>query len=315
MSAMKQSSQPMNPRSSVTAQVEEDLRQRSLHARPSPRNFVSVPENVTVSHRKPPFPQRIYEAASEDLLIFLRNLDKTEVAHLEINLATLQRMNIHAIQKDLVDLVSTIARNQALGVTIDQTKAPRMSEASRLRLLMKDYCGAIRDWDTIVARTSTVEHDPFRISTHEELSRELFDEGGFLMEDFLRNRLPTRGRGRHLERIPLALQKPTPRQLPGEARHAKHVTERRKEAVLRFAWVVAGSLFILAPILLMVLFTLRLASLLVTFISIILFAFVVSGISEDLIPGIGLDNFGLKDALASTLAYAAVLVVFLGLRA
>ncbi|KAI1262430.1 hypothetical protein F5Y18DRAFT_150754 [Xylariaceae sp. FL1019] len=308
--------QSIPPRSAFQAQSEEDHRQRTLAG--SSQSSQHHTYNSRGSGLQS-FSQRIYKAASEDLLIFLQNLDRTEVVHLEINLATLQRMNIHVIQKDIMDLVHTIAHNRALGLRTVPRIDPRMSEAGRseasqLRILMRDYCGAIRDWDTIVARTSTVEHDPFRISTHEELSRALFEEAGYLNEDFLKDRLPTRRRGPQRWRIPLALQKPTRQQLPGEARHAKHLAERRKEAAIRFAWVVSGSLFILTPILLLVFLTSRLASLLVTFISIILFAFVVSGISEDLIPGIGLDNFGLKDALASTLAYAAVLVVFLGLR-
>lgn len=80
------------------------------------------------------FPRRVVSAAISDLFIPLPNRSRTRIRNCEINLATLQRMNIHAIQRDLVRLTSHIIDTGRMEVDgVD-------SQAVRVRELMKEYC-------------------------------------------------------------------------------------------------------------------------------------------------------------------------------
>ncbi|KAI8633778.1 hypothetical protein F5Y19DRAFT_415022 [Xylariaceae sp. FL1651] len=277
---------------------------------PIAENDIPLPDDNGYNRQNERFSRHLYQEASENLVILLKSLDRTNIIGIEINIATLQRMNMHVIRKEIVDLTYSVVRRQRLDVMREPDGGGSQSE--KLRSLMKEYCTALRDWDFILSRTSTADNDPFRISSHEQLSMTLLHEAGFLDREFLQPLLPRDRRGRQFG---LRLQMPQWYSLPGDPRHAKLETERQTELIVRFGWTVAGSLFLLVPVLIMVLVPSLLASLIVTSVSILLFAFVISQISEGFIPGLALENFGLKDALASTLAYAAVLVVFLGLRA
>lgn len=81
------------------------------------------------------FSQRVVTAAKPDLFIPLPNRNRTSVHNCEINLATLQRMNIHAIQRDLVHLASEIIRNDQM----EMYPGP-FGQVTRMRELMKEYC-------------------------------------------------------------------------------------------------------------------------------------------------------------------------------
>ncbi|KAI0376489.1 hypothetical protein F5Y04DRAFT_210837 [Hypomontagnella monticulosa] len=215
----------------------------------------------------------------------------------EVNIATLQRVNIHAIQREIVQLTGRFVKNREL----------KENDIVVLRTLMKDYCTAWRDWDLMLERTATADKDPFRISTNNKLSQKLMHEAGLLNQETIGEILASEN-----PRSPIGFKKPHSLQLPAGGRHAKLLDEQVKEATLRFTWAVGAGLFLLLPVLIMSLLPTLIISLIVTSLSVFLFAFTASFISAGLVPGLNLKDFGVKDILASTLAYAAVLVVFVG---
>lgn len=84
------------------------------------------------------FPHRVVSAAGSDLFTTLPNRSRTSIHNCEINLATLQRMNIHAIQRDLVRLTSEIIQSGQMEVNGRHDVVD--SQAARVRELMKEYC-------------------------------------------------------------------------------------------------------------------------------------------------------------------------------
>jgi len=164
---------------------------------------------------------------------------------------------------------------------------------------------AWRDWDMILQSTSTAEEDPFRITTHEELSAKLMEEAGILSGPMLfdHKRLPFR-------RMPSDdWDKP---KLPGVSRHDKKDEEKIQDIIQRFCWGIGGGLALIGPMLLMVLSKSLLTTLLTTSVSVVVFAFVIAMVSGGIIPGTKSVDLGPGDVLAATATYAAVLVVFVG---
>ncbi|KAI1334333.1 hypothetical protein F5Y15DRAFT_293729 [Xylariaceae sp. FL0016] len=295
--------------SALYAQREENHRNSLTHN--DHRRLDPISEEPSTPHNIPQsssedtlFSKRVFKEGEEDLFVLLEDRERRHekaIGNCEVNLGTLQRMNLHLIQKDLVDLTSCFVRDEEL----------KAQDRLRLRELMASYCNAWRDWELIVDYTSVAEEDPFRITTHNELNRSLLNDAGLLDDDFVQN-LAQRRLGRNR---PLRLRPPRLCTLPGHPRHSKLKHDRYLEILTRFMWAVGASLSLIGPILVLVLETSLLTSLIVSSVSIVVFAFIVSGISGGLIPWLQLNDFGLKDVLASTLAYAAVLVVFVGLRA
>lgn len=80
------------------------------------------------------FDERVFQEAEKTLLIPLADPYRRIIRNCEINLATLQRMNIHAIQRDLVMLVAEILRQRKFRID------GRLSHASRARTLITEYC-------------------------------------------------------------------------------------------------------------------------------------------------------------------------------
>ena len=173
---------------------------------------------------------------------------------------------------------------------------------------------AWRDWDFIMQSTSTAVLDPFRITTHQELESTLIEEAGLLTAQMIRDAqedVPGR------PKLPLNLLKPLDRKykckLPGVPRHHKQREELIQMASERFLWGIGAGIALIAPMLLMVLHNTLLTTLIATSVSVIIFAFVVALISSGLI-GMKAVDLGPKDVLATTAAYAAVLVVFVGVK-
>lgn len=165
----------------------------------------------------------------------------------------------------------------------------------------------------ILQSTATAELDPFRITTHTELSSMLIEEAGMLTRQMIMN---AQGDVPVNHRLPLRLLKALDRKsssrLPGVPRHAKLRDDLIQEATQRFIWGIGGGLALIAPMLLMVLHKTLLTTLLTSSVSVILFAFVVASISSGLLPGTNAIDLGPRDVLAATATYAAVLVVFVG---
>jgi hypothetical protein len=94
-----------------------------------------------------PFSQRVAEAAKGEM--FQEILDRHgQVKAAALNLSTLQRMNIHALQKDLVRIANDIHKVllESQGLSPDD-RDPRMSRRDNepnwwsLQQKMRDYCG------------------------------------------------------------------------------------------------------------------------------------------------------------------------------
>lgn len=159
----------------------------------------------------------------------------------------------------------------------------------------------------MVEASSTAEEDPFRITTHSQMSADLMQEAGIF-------RLPLRFKGLTL---PVQRAMPLDRhrsvKLPGvTSRKAYNENEQVQQIMARFCWGVGGGIALIAPMLLMALHRTLFTTLLTTAVSVVLFAFAVAVISGGIIPGSKPIDLGPRDVLAATGTYAAVLVVFVG---
>jgi hypothetical protein len=165
---------------------------------------------------------------------------------------------------------------------------------------------AWRDWDMILQSTSTADSDPFRITTHKELSAKLMMEAGILSSPMFFDG----------KKLPFHRTQPDdwdkPSKLPGVSRHAKLDEEKVQDTIQRFCWGIGGGLALIGPMLLMVLSKTLLTTLLTTSVSVVVFAFVIAVVSGGIIPGTKTVGLGPGDVLAATATYAAVLVVFVG---
>jgi hypothetical protein len=86
------------------------------------------------------FSRRIADIGSPDMYYSLKTPEgKIRV----LSLAAKQRMNMYAIQRDLVDLASKVKQAYRLDVTEggrDNDGESEMSQGARLKMLMHDYC-------------------------------------------------------------------------------------------------------------------------------------------------------------------------------
>jgi hypothetical protein len=165
---------------------------------------------------------------------------------------------------------------------------------------------AWRDWDMILQSAASADSDPFRITTHKELSAELMKEAGILSSPML-----FEGKQLPFRRMQ-PLDRDEPSKLPGVSRHAKQDEERVQDIVQRFCWGIGGGLALIGPMIVMVLHKTLLTTLLTTSVSVVIFAFVVAVVSGGIIPGMKDIDLGPRDVLAATATYTAVLVVFVG---
>lgn len=125
--------------SRFTAEVEEIDR----HAHHPQQIKTQQPATIIEEGEEPDynddgFAERVFTEGLFELFIPLPNKARTHIGNCEINLATLQRMNIHAIQRDLVRLTGKIVRSGRMEVhPMDgETDSP----AVQVRELMKEYC-------------------------------------------------------------------------------------------------------------------------------------------------------------------------------
>lgn len=279
----------------------------------SPIRLNRIPEpspTQTGSHSEPrlhgaEFSKRVFEAGRDELLYRVYNTS-TEQYKCVLNLATLQRMNLHVLQKEIVEKVASIAEN------------PSMIEGRDLRNLMKEYCKCnffsclvedllsrrylniltsilhglgetLRDWDLMQAKwTPDFEKDPFKLVTSKALDKKIIEEA--------RIALPI---GRGLLQDPYDFYSP---QLPGGSRG--HVIQEKKTQLIakRFGVALAGELALLAPVIIMAVRKTLLKSLLTVSVAVLLFCVAIAKFSHQ----------SSVEILSLTAAYTAVLVVFVG---
>ncbi|KAJ9606877.1 hypothetical protein H2200_008887 [Cladophialophora chaetospira] len=227
------------------------------------------------------FPERIFETGKSELLYSIPNR-ATGKFKCVVNLATLQRMNLHVLQKEILDEVAS-------ALTLGRLE---MASSRRTRRLMQEYCDALRNWDLMEEkRTLDFEKDPFKLVTSKALDCKMMEEAEIalpLHREDLRNL-----------RRPSDSAEP---QLPGDSR-AGILQEREAQAIVkRFGVALVGGMALLIPMIIMVLHKDLLTTLLVVSVSVILFAVLVAIYSHQ----------SSVDILTLTAAYAAVLVVFVG---
>lgn len=122
-----------------SARLEEILRnnRRSQRARPRQPSPI-IEESDEQLHEDVDFPERVVTEALRSLFEPLPDKHGRHIGNCEVNLATLQRMNIHAIQRDLVLLTGEIVRTGRMEV--HPRDGGTHSQAVQVRELMKEYC-------------------------------------------------------------------------------------------------------------------------------------------------------------------------------
>src|SRR5256885_1137977 len=92
-----------------------------------------IPERQPSRTEPPPidmqFSERVFDVGKEELLYPIYN-DSTGKYKCVVHLATLQRMNLHVLQKEIVDEVAGILEDRRMSV----------AQSLAVRGLMKEYC-------------------------------------------------------------------------------------------------------------------------------------------------------------------------------
>jgi hypothetical protein len=119
------------------AQVEEDIRNTHRTQQAGIRQPATIIEDEEEPvHNVEHFSSRVVTEGMPSLFVPLQYKagGHRYIGNCEINLATLQRMNIHAIQRDLVHLTSKIVSSGRMAVGEGDNQAVQVRE------LMKEYC-------------------------------------------------------------------------------------------------------------------------------------------------------------------------------
>jgi hypothetical protein len=259
------------------------------------------------------FAERVIDFGSEEMF------SKVTGAAWSLNLAAMQRINIHAIQRDLVRAAHEIRSVRVKNTEYDSTGFGGEPDWAELKALMRDYCRfsfrfpigtsfdlvlslthrksgqAWRDWGLMeeYAKKEIME-DPFNLLTVNPLSKRLMEEGKLLPPDTV-----------HFSKCEHT------KLLPGYPRRSTVKDKKLSRVIQLFCWSAAGGLSLIAPVLLMRLHNTLLTQLLTTGISVMLFALIIAAATGGAIPHVEAVDVGPQDVLAATAAYAAVLVVFI----
>ncbi|KAF2773704.1 hypothetical protein EJ03DRAFT_105073 [Teratosphaeria nubilosa] len=133
--------------------------------------------------------------------------------------------------------------------------------------------------------------DPFLIKSSRALDRDVLAAAGLIPDHVL-------PRGNLSE----PLDASNPRLRDSRSRHQAVQTEAREKRLLRFAMTATGGLLLIVPMIIMTEVPGKICSLVTTCVCMLVFAALVTFAT----------NLGPNEVLATTAAYAAVLVVFVG---
>jgi hypothetical protein len=103
----------------------EEFQRRAGKVKKTQPNPNPIPEAVGDLEEER-FSERVVTEALPELFVPLEDVDRGHIGNCEINLGTLQRMNIHAIQRDLIRLTSEIVSSGRMTV-----RAPRAGPLPR----------------------------------------------------------------------------------------------------------------------------------------------------------------------------------------
>ncbi|KAI7233451.1 hypothetical protein KC330_g5369 [Hortaea werneckii] len=228
--------------------------------------------------------QRLFDACKTGLFYTLtRGNGKTQPKTAVLNLVALQRMNIHGLQAELARYATEIFENDSFD----------FDESEDRQNLLNLYCDAVRNLDFMREKEKLgYDGDPFLIKSSRALERDVLEARGLIPGHLLpKGDLPPPYDYKH----PLLSN--------ASGRHHANEMTMKKQRPERFAMASFGGLLIIVPMLIMANVPGKVASLVTSCVAIIIFA--------------GLITLGTKlgphEVLASVAAYAAVLVVFVGL--
>ncbi|KAI7679804.1 glutamine synthetase/guanido kinase, partial [Hortaea werneckii] len=236
------------------------------------------------SHRFKKLQQLVFDTGKTGLFYTLTGRNDRERPKIAVlNLVALQRMNIHKLQTHL-------AYNAAWGFDDGRFDEDPIWIQEQLNL----YCDGVRNLDFMREKAKLgYDKDPFLVKSSRALERGALESAG-LIPDFLlpKGELPLPEDHEH----PLLFNE------SGGRQHANEMT-LKKQRLERFAMASFGGLLIIVPMLIMANIPGKVASLVTSCVAITIFAALVTLVTK----------LGPHEVLASVAAYAAVLVVFVGL--
>ncbi|KAI6790348.1 hypothetical protein KC361_g7966 [Hortaea werneckii] len=193
-------------------------------------------------------------------------------------------MNIHGLREHLA--------NHAAGSFKDRRFA--LEDAESRQGLLNLYCDAVRNLDLMREKDKLgYDRDPFLVKSSRALERDVLESSGLIPDHVLpKGELP----------LPYDHEHPVLANENGGRHHANKATSK-KQRLERFAMASFGGLLIIVPMLIMANVPGKVASLVTSCVAIAIFAALVT---------LG-TKLGPHEVLASVAAYAAVLVVFVGL--
>lgn len=287
--------------------MQEASLKNSMHGSDSAENGLSTPPRSSTQGQNdlPSVGQQqrqLFDAGKQNLVYTLtrredRALPKTAV----LNLATLQRMTLHQLQTSIALYVGEMYETSRFPLDGDNLMAlPRLLHqycmlvymCMQVRTTLMTVLGeSLRDLDYMEeCALRGYDKDPCLLKSSRALDREIMKVVGLI-----HNHVLPKGD------LPMARDTEQP-QLLGSSRNRAKRSAFKQKRLLRFAMAASGGLLLVVPMLIMAAVPGKLSSLVTTSVAMLIFATLVTLVTE----------LGPNDVLATTAAYAAVLVVFVG---
>ncbi|OTA25466.1 hypothetical protein BTJ68_12674 [Hortaea werneckii EXF-2000] len=246
--------------------------------------YVSTSLHSDLSERRRLLQRDLFDAGKMSLFYTLKaKNDRMRPKTAVLNVVALQRMNIHGLQEHLAEYA---------GMSFKDGQMNQYSAGVQKTLNL--YCDAVRNLDFMREKAvGGYDHDPFLIKSSRALERGVLESSGLIPDHLLpKGDLP----------LPCDHEHPLLSNESG-GRHYANEQTTKKQRIERFAMASFGGLLIIVPMLIMANVPGKVASLVTSCVAITIFAALVTLVTK----------LGPHEVLASVAAYAAVLVVFVGL--
>ncbi|KAK5115432.1 hypothetical protein LTR85_009892 [Meristemomyces frigidus] len=228
--------------------------------------------------------RRLFDAGKNEVFATLtRSHDPTKPKTAVLNIATLQHMALQQFQYEIARYVSVMYHSGQFHTEMEGYKP--------LNDLLSKYCDAVRNLDYMKkCALGGHEKDAFLMKSSRSLERKIMVTVGLVPHHVL-----------PAGPLPLPRDAHCPK-LRDMGRNEANRAAYEKQRLLRFAMAGFGGLLLIVPMLTMAEVPGKIASLTTTCVAILVFAALISWFT----------NLGPNEVLATTAAYAAVLVVFVG---
>lgn len=228
---------------------------------------------------------KLFEAGREQLFYSIPSSeDPIKPREAVLNLATLNRLVSHSLQHKLASQVARLYEDPTSLLSDEVTR--EMSSTLRA------YCTSVQNADLMQAHLSDkTREDPFKVKSTYEIDRDILEQAGLIP-----SRMTLHGP------LPFCDDSEKPNLL-GSSRHAAALQAERRRRLHKLVHALGGGLALIVPMLIMIYVPGQTSSVATACGAILLFALVLA-LKSDLGP---------NDSLLATAAYAAVLVVFVGL--